>query len=259
MNENPCKSVRDAFEITEGRMIKLKNTIHEKLHPRNKPYLHTEELQELFGEAVWLCNGNAFIASHVLGLSVEEGWVLDTYEKLSQKVKNAITSWKDLENVVCRSDIDRTSDEEKIDIMIRSRGDVCYSEKVRGEMSSNKTPYSSAWVNNGYSIQLTKTCISCAESKKLDEFDSVQQTVEIILKPDLIDWLKIFAIRKIEGFQHLLKSLSHDEYKDKKVRYGIVDDDEKDIRYYIKLLNIILEKIRERKWSDKEFTLALDL
>jgi hypothetical protein len=216
MNENPCKSVRDAFEITEGRMIKLKNTIHEKLHPRNKPYLHTEELQELFGEAVWLCNGNAFIASHVLGLSVEEGWVLDTYEKLSQKVKNAITSWKDLENVVCRSDIDRTSDEEKIDIMIRSRGDVCYSEKVRGEMSSNKTPYSSAWVNNGYSIQLTKTCISCAESKKLDEFDSVQQTVEIILKPDLIDWLKIFAIRKIEGFQHLLKSLSHDEYKDKK-------------------------------------------
>jgi hypothetical protein len=45
----------------------------------------------------------------------------------------------------------------------------------------------------------------------------------------------------------------------KKVRYGIVDDDEKDIRYYIKLLNIILEKIRERKWSDKEFTLALDL
>ena len=52
---------------------------------------------------------------------MEEGQALDWCHDISKPVKDAITCWKDLEHIVCRADKDKTSDQEKIDIMICQR------------------------------------------------------------------------------------------------------------------------------------------
>ena len=102
------------------RLIELKDTIREKLHPRNKPHTIIEELQMLWDEAKQLC-GDSLMTLDLLDLSMEEGQTLDLCHDISKPVKDAITCWKDLEHVVCRGDKKKTSDQEKINMMICQR------------------------------------------------------------------------------------------------------------------------------------------
>jgi len=51
------------------RLIELKDIIHEKLHPKNKPHLHADELHLLWNEACELLRNDVIMACGVLDLT----------------------------------------------------------------------------------------------------------------------------------------------------------------------------------------------
>lgn len=75
----------------------------------------------LLNQAVEMLCGDIFMACDLLSLEPYEAWVLGECHDISEKVKDKITCWKDLEHVVCRRYKKKTSDQEKIDIMICQR------------------------------------------------------------------------------------------------------------------------------------------
>src|SRR5215831_11870650 len=109
-------TAKDAFNLIESRLPELKKEIHEKLQLKNKPHVHLDELLTLYQEAEGLCSP----CIH-LGLTFNQWRVLEECDKISKTVMDKVTSWKDLENIVCRTDKRETSDEEKILIMLCKR------------------------------------------------------------------------------------------------------------------------------------------